>query len=763
MERTIQREPRSPAHRRSAVLARRALPLVTATCLLMLGGAMSAAADEPWQFEQVTPADKGGGAVAGQDTFQTRPDGNLLLHTAASPYDSIPTDSAPAYVRYLGLRNPAGGWSNVSLDAPNRYINAQAQNQVFSVSATSENLEYSVIGSYIALTPGAISGGSNVYLRENRTRQLELIAASPSPALANYMTVGASSGTVVKFVADDGNSLLLVSPNDTPLTVGATGKSALYSWVRDRGIRAESVLPGLAGDEVVDARPNVYDSETGPRNARPTGDGLKRIYFGAWAPGSPGSGGSDAPLYVREDGESKLVSYSRRSGAPTTPVPIKTLDSVSRDGRYAVFSIDSFAQQLTDDAATAGGEFQWYRYDAVNDSLTYLWSANGAAVGPGIAGLAEASQDGSTIVFRSQQDLAPGGVDGLTNVYVWHDGDYAHVATLDADSSGSTNTKVAQQLSANGRYVAFADDSASLALSFGINNMSEGCPGFFGGAGPCDVAYVYDVAQDELKCASCRSDGGVPRGAAGLPGSQSPGFKRMNAYSPQMVSNDGDLYFGAVDGLVNADQNGAADVYRYRVDTGQQTLVSRARPGTSARLIDSSADGRTVFFATNDPISPRDHDVVNDIYMTGPDARTDAAEERSSDPPCRGTDCRDAGSSGVDGPTPGTNQADRLPSVPAPPVARAKVRVVDVQRRGTRLRVVVSASVGGRVRLSGPAITSTSRTISSAGSIVLTSRLNAATRRALTKKHRARVRLRASLSPPFGKSRVVSVVRTVRK
>lgn len=296
-------------------------------------------------------------------------------------------------------------------------------------------------------------------------------------------------------------------------------------------------------------------------------------------------------------------------------------------------------RRLTADTPEIGGgsvEYL-YRYDALNDSLDFI----GTYLGYGSPGVIRMTQDGQTIAFGATNALTKDAVEGRPNLYVWRNGTLKLATVLDStESSGASTAFSLHTLSANGRYLVFTDDSASLAEKFGQATISPSCPlPFVGGDGPCDQVYVYDFEGEDLQCASCLPDGAPPAGHGGDPKTENSGYIRMDSHQMQNVADDGTVFFTSKDGLLPSDKNKLEDVYAYR--DGDLRLLSRALQGRMARFIEATPDGRSVFIATDDPIAPADDDQAVDIYLTREGAGFPYTPP-SLIPPCDGVEtCRD--------------------------------------------------------------------------------------------------------------------------
>jgi Tol biopolymer transport system component len=91
--------------------------------------------------------------------------------------------------------------------------------------------------------------------------------------------------------------------------------------------------------------------------------------------------------------------------------------------------------------------------------------------------------------------------------------------------------------------------------------------------------------------------------------------------SPRGISDNGAYaYFTTAEPLASADGDTALDIYAHSVITGETSLVSQgacAGCGNGGRvpLFDgSSADGKRVFFSTDESLTPGDGDTATDIY-----------------------------------------------------------------------------------------------------------------------------------------------------
>lgn len=730
-----------------------------------IAGAAVAPADQ-WGFEQVTPANKGGGNVHSIDTFQTRADGRAFLLTATGPFDGVPAESAPLYTRYLAKRTESG-WANRALDAPIDPIPPTSISAVMSVVGTSHDLAYAVVASTRALAPGAVAGGGNVYLRNTATGSYELIAASASKRLAQDLVVlmGALS---VKYVAPDGNAVLFMAR--VALVDGVVpgdAASTLYKWSRGAGLEVVSKLPASEGGGYVFSGNSVgNNNEYLARGSVPRVNGAEDVYFSSFE-------NALGPVYHWSDGESTVVSRSQIPNDLSPPVSAD-VEATTSGGDFALIQTHSTARLTTDtptfDAGTpeAGGGRVLYRYERQSGKLRYVGVVNDLTA-PGNA--IQMSADGQTIVFKTQYQLTPdaaeflGGWDPNTkqNIYAWRDGTLRFIAAVDAGARAEVVGKWLRVLSDDGRYFSFSDNSQGTAQRFGVaDNTSTKCDRE-GTAMPtlCDQVYVFDVQEGTLKCASCRVDGARPRGNSGDPTTRDPGYMRLNAHQAQTVANDGTTFFTSTDDLVAQDSNGLPDVYAYR--DGALRLVSGGVQGASARFLDATPDGTSIFFATNAQLAETDTDRAVDVYVTRLGAGF-AYQRMPEPPPCAGSDCREVQSA----PLPaligsvsfvGDGNTPLSPDPVKATVGVSKLKAVT----GSAARLKVRVPGAGRISVAGASIAGKSVSASKAGSYSVRVALSAKAKRSLRRKGTLKVSVRVSYRAVDGRSAAKSVAVTFKQ
>lgn len=706
--------------------------------LVALVTAGSSSAAEPWGYEQISPVNKGAAAVSAIDTFTAAPDGESILYSAFGSFAEVPSQSLPFYVRYFAERG-SDRWVNRPTDPPYDLPSGGIGGgfAIMETLRSSVNQRYSIVASARALTPGAIQGGSNLYMRDNRTGDLVLMAADADNELVRQ-SLSTLGQTGYLWVGPDGKGALFSS--GIPLEGQPKG---LVQWTEAGGIEYVGYYPP-EGEITKTGLGSVPAQETGTREPLPADDALSRLYlFGT----SSGVGNPGEPAYLRENGVVKPISVSQVTGDEGRMAKAEP-NAVTAGGRYAFFTTNQ--GPLTDDTP-AGPTRVIYRYDSTDDSLDYV--GFGASAGTSMR-VIQASPDGSTLAFASTAALTPGSETAPSksiNLYLWRNGQLHHIVKADVGSdlgSGSANMQIV--LSRNGRYLYFTDNSASLASKYGTDTVSLACaePKAPAVALPCDQAYVYDADANgglgTLECASCVD--GVASGGNGDPSSSNSGFNRYNNHPAQNVSTSGRVFFSTYESFDPADKNGLPDVYEWH--GGEHRLVSTAKEGQTSRFVDASEDGKTIFFTTTDAIVPQDTDKVLDLYMTREGAGFPYTPPTET-PPCLAIEsCHGAVPGATVPPKPSTASFHGRSN---PEIAVGEVRVTRAVVRKAGARVTVRVSGPGLVTVSGPGLRKATKRASKAGKVTLVLRLAPKSKKALRKRGRLNREVTVAFKPSEGR------------
>jgi hypothetical protein len=164
--------------------------------------------------------------------------------------------------------------------------------------------------------------------------------------------------------------------------------------------------------------------------------------------------------------------------------------------------------------------------------------------------------------------------------------------------------------------------------------------------------YEYDAQTGALACVSCDPSGLPPTGDSLVP--EVPHlFENLRGWQSSTVQqryllDDGRLYFQSEDALLPEASNGRQNVYEYEPEgVGQCAasgagsclyLISTGESSGNSYFADASADGRDVFFLTDEQLVPQDGDGAVDMY----DAREGGGFSSAAPPPCSGEACKPA-------------------------------------------------------------------------------------------------------------------------
>jgi hypothetical protein len=278
-----------------------------------------------------------------------------------------------------------------------------------------------------------------------------------------------------------------------------------------------------------------------------------------------------------------------------------------------------------------------------------------------------ASDDGSKLYFASKSELGGKGTVGAQNLYLYDadagpEGEIRFIADISEPSYsrffipvGLPSTQVSR-VTAEGQHAVFA--TRAQVTDYDNRDLNTGEPSF--------EVYVYDAAAGggagKLSCVSCNPSGQRPNAtqlllkreltseyAAGL----IPPFQ-TSFQGARVITDDGNrVFFEAFEALVPQDTNGRADVYQWTKEGaagcstqnpafslsngGCLNLISSGEGAADSRLVDATANGSDVFFATSQSLSPQDPGLI-DIY----DARINGGfpPPPGLPPACEGEACQ---------------------------------------------------------------------------------------------------------------------------
>jgi hypothetical protein len=484
--------------------------------------------------------------------------------------------------------------------------------------------------------------------------------------------LGPFGGTAHNAVSADGSRVLLTAPDPEMTSPHGPGGEGCWNettkvnapqlYMRSAGATVQVSKPEKGAPEPVVHHPAIY--------AGASEDGT-RVFFKSEAELTKDDEGiHDSELYEYNVETAKLTRISHGESGKAA-ANVLTVPAISAGGSAVYFT--AFAR-LTASAPEhlSGEEVDLYRYDTTAGTTTYVATVNTTDY-PNHSG-----------TCGSLGGREPGELVGCSaaNWYATPDGRYLAFAT-------------SRELTGYGT----AGPCAVLPSTGGQNN------------GHCDELYRYDSATAGLTCVSCNPSGAAPASNS-IFSRSAPG----NAASapPRAISSDGSyVFFDTADALVPQDTNGTLDVYEWH--DGAISLISSGHDSAPSFFLDSSPDGRDVFFGTHARLVSQDKDTQGDVY----DARICASGDPCISPPpgetaqCEGDACQNPPPAPIDAtPTSSTfsgagNLASELnpqvapkPQVKPKKCAKGKVRkkgkcVRKRQKRGKRASRTVRHNHGG--------------------------------------------------------------------
>ena len=497
-------------------------------------------------YEQVTSADKHGGAVVPRIGMQAAADGNGISYTTKAG-----SQASPLLTRSVALRGTSDWQGKIDTDPP---LSAGPGGfLIHPTLAVSDDFQHTFVVSNLPQTPGGIVDGANLYKVDLATGAYHLIASSGATDAFNSF---AGASTTGKYLAGAPDFSWLVFGSQVSLLPGAP-TNAIYRWSEADGLEVVSTLPN--GDMSSGIRGSVAAYET------VSADG-SRIYYTAF-------GGAEVGVFLRENGGAPTaISVSHVPGDPATPQPGLLL-GVTPDGRYAFLSS---AVKLTSDAP--GEEGDLYRYDASDGSLEYLGVrgtfVNGIEVNFASFGI---GADGGTLYFNAF--AGP--------LSVWHDG-AVHQVLSNSLLGGE------EHVSPNGRYFASGqtvDGVAGVIELYDAESDELLCvsclpdgtpvPGSLseGGAGDVmisnrfprvvhDDGTVYFDTRARMVAADVNGTRDVYVYRDGTVRLISPGNRPFDATLADTSESGNDVFFTTAQKLVGRDNDEAVDIYDARVGCG---------------------------------------------------------------------------------------------------------------------------------------------------------------------------------------------------
>ena len=622
-------------------------------------------------YEMVSPLEKENGdilvleAVSGVPATlnQASLSGSKLAYGS---YRAFGDSQSAAYTsQYIAVRG-GDGWQSHSISPPReRLVLAPGAQLVNEFRRFSPDLCEAWPRSMAepALAAGAVAGFTNLYRRTDEAcggPTYEAVTTSSPPHLEpiQYLPLElqgvSANGDASIYVANDN-----LSP-EAPINVTPSERLQLYYQQAGKPLRFVCVLPNGASDSGCSAgtgRGGTTGVSASVNNAL-SADG--NTVF--WTDKESGPG----KLYVRlNPGE---VQSATPGGVCTEPAKACTL-AVSEEAEETSGTTSSTFWAAAADGSAAiftSGE-DLYRYEVDSQTTT--------PIAGGVAGVAGVSEDGEWIYLASTEVRSganpQGGepVAGEPNLYRYHAGSFAFVATLsaaDAKPRPLPGGISAVALIPVNRTSRVTPDGTHLAFMWHASPEPTGYDNTDAASGEVDAeVYLYDAGanggEGELVCASCNPSGSRPVGSnVGLTGedkfwvaAQLPIWENT-LYAPRALADSGErLFFESSDALSLRDTNGVADVYQWEAlgaggcedssggysaaAEGCVELISSGQSAQAASFVDASPSGDDVFFTTLSSLVPQDYGLV-DVY----DARAGGGfpAPAAAEPECEGEACQ---------------------------------------------------------------------------------------------------------------------------
>jgi hypothetical protein len=594
-------------------------------------------------WELVTPPDPNGAATA--RALAVAADGDRIAYATGGP---LPGSKAGSLVSPNYAERTPLGWRSLPLAMP--YSVPEFTFLSPELVGASTDMSHWIWSSPHPLTPDGPSNPGRGMYSSNGTEAVATLLA----AVADGFEFSGGSHDMRKLFFQSRTALL-------PEDVRTSGRQ-VYERT-DAGLQLIGVDSSGAPLTSCGA---IVGSNSYPPN--PISDDGRRVFI---ASPDANCGTVRRRVYLREGTTTTEISAPRCTRvAPPCNAEADVRFMGATPSGSAAFVVT--AQQLTDDDTDVGQDL--YRYDVAGGVLSRVSAGAPGTVASVLSTAAYPSDDGSRVYFVATGVLVPGeGTPGIPNVYLADAEGLRFVATLGGSDDSWRN---ASAIASRREDVQLTPDGARLAFMTTAQLTADDTDA------SKDV-YLYDAEQDTLRRVSGMPGGGNGTFSADI--AQNSGSQPTAGHPLRSLSRDGrHLFFHTAEALIADDGNTTTDIYEWK--DGDLGLVSSGRASTIVRYNTASADGRSVFFATDESLTAEDDDGgYPDLYVAREGGGFPVVD-RTTSPGC----------------------ADRLcASSPGPRLSRSVPASVGlVERAAGRLRVLpVSAAAlrrmvaNGRLRL----------------------------------------------------------------
>jgi hypothetical protein len=436
----------------------------------------------------------------------------------------------------------------------------------------------------VEVVKGEPLGLANLLLRDNTTGSYQLVDVTPVGIKPVSLTFLAASADLEHVVFSENAQLTPTAP---------AGAEDVYEW-SGGGVRLVTVLPdgssvvgklvGMSADGS-----DVLFTANGALYARLHGE--RTVQLDA-AQGGPGVSGGGSVQYVSEDGAQVFFSDASRltsdSTASLSEPDLYECEIVEvAEGPRCDLSDFTVATKVPGGTFSEDGSHVYFTSNAVLASNTRQYTTT----------------EGKTVVEQAQT--------GEENVYVYSAGTISFIAR---------NVNVSQ-VSPNGEFAAIqSNDSLT-----GYDNTETVLEKETLSETARPEIFLYSAAAGSLVCVSCKPSGEPPT-AGGTDVAQGAPAATQGAI--HYLSDNGRLFFETNEALLPADTNGKQDVYEY--EDGQLHLISGGTAAGNSILLETSEDGRDVFFLTRQRLLAQD---TNEEALAIYDARVNGGFTELVSPP----------------------------------------------------------------------------------------------------------------------------------
>ncbi len=234
---------------------------------------------------------------------------------------------------------------------------------------------------------------------------------------------------------------------------------------------------------------------------------------------------------------------------------------------------------------------------AIDDGVTTLVTRGSSECAPSCGSkafavtFADVDVGGKTVFFETKEPLVDADTDDFTDLY-------ARDLVEEKTTLVSAGAAACQPGCGNGEFEV-SRRGISADGAFAYFTTAEALSG-------ADGDSAFDIYARDLEggttslvstgdCVGCGNGGAVPI----FNGSSADGTR---------------VFFSSEEKLVEADEDGATDVYARDLPAGPTTLISDGSEDVTASFAAASADGLHVFFTSSEGLLPADEDGVNDVY-----------------------------------------------------------------------------------------------------------------------------------------------------